>query len=81
MTKEKTEVKINDLPEGEYVIGFNETIKSDKIKEIVVANNCPAELKQKLEEKSKVLVFNGDQRQLGLKLGKPFFVAVVGIKK
>jgi large subunit ribosomal protein L30e len=66
----------------EKTIGFKEIskgIKSGKIKKVVIAKNCPENLVQKLGG-VKVETFDGDQVQLGTKLGKPFPVAMVGFK-
>ena len=49
------------------------------IRKIVIARNCPEGIKEKLLKTGlSVQVFDGDQQQLGTRLGKPFFVAVVG---
>ena len=54
-------------------------IKSGKVKKVVVARNCPQSIIKKLGD-VKMEVFEGDQIQLGTKLGKPFPVAMVGLK-
>ena len=64
------------------IIGTKEIkngIKAGKVKKVVVAKNCPKMLVEKLGN-IKVEVFDGDQSQLGTKLGKPFPVAMVGLK-
>ena len=64
------------------IIGVREigkAIKTGKVKKVVIANNCPKSLVQKLGN-VKVETFDGDQSQLGTKLGKPFPVAMVGLK-
>ena len=64
------------------IIGAREiskAIKAGKVKKVVVANNCPKKLVTNLGN-IKVEVFDGDQSQLGTKLGKPFPVAMVGLK-
>lgn len=66
--------------EEEMVIGAREIskgVKSGVVKKVVVAKNCPKHLIEKLGN-VKVEIFNGDQTQLGTKLGKPFPVAMVG---
>ncbi|MBI4170323.1 MAG: ribosomal L7Ae/L30e/S12e/Gadd45 family protein [Candidatus Aenigmarchaeota archaeon] len=71
---------ITKLPEKKGLIGAREiaaAIKTGKIKRVVIANNCPDFLVQRLE-KVKVEKFEGSQRELGTKLGKPFAVAMVG---
>ena len=57
----------------------NKAIKAGKVKKVIVAKNCPKNLIDKLGN-VKVEIFDGDQIQLGTKLGKPFPVAVVGLK-
>ncbi len=72
---------IDKLPSGNPVIGFNQVLKGykdGKIKQVVVAKNCPEKI---VKEFKNVQVFNGDQEQLGTRLGKPFFVAVVGFEE
>ena len=57
----------------------NEAIKAGRVKKVIVAKNCPQQLIKKLGN-VKVEIFDGDQMQLGTKLGKPFPVAMVGFK-
>lgn len=62
------------------IIGVKEIangVKSGSIKKVVVAKNCPKSVAAKLGN-VKIDVFEGDQTQLGTKLGKPFPVAMVG---
>ncbi|HLC76896.1 MAG TPA: ribosomal L7Ae/L30e/S12e/Gadd45 family protein [archaeon] len=64
------------------IIGAKEigkAIKVGRVKKVVVANNCPKVLIGKLGD-VKIEIFEGDQSQLGTKLGKPFPVAMVGLK-
>jgi len=75
---------ISKLPEKNGVIGAKEIvkhIKGGKIKHVIVASNCPdflfARLKE-FESTIKMEKFDGDESQLGTKLGKPFPVAMVG---
>ncbi|MEM7819290.1 MAG: ribosomal L7Ae/L30e/S12e/Gadd45 family protein [Candidatus Aenigmatarchaeota archaeon] len=68
------------------VIGTREIIKGIKngnIKRIIVANNCPDFLIEKLSNFKDVKIerFDGDQSQLGTKVGKPFPVAMVGYEE
>ncbi len=61
-------------------IGFKEImngIKDGKIKKVIVAKNCPEDMRKQLGD-VKIEVFNGDEIQLGTKLGKPFPIAMVG---
>ena len=67
---------------NDATIGFREImkgIKAGKIKKVVVASNCPKTLVDKLGN-VRVETFEGDQAQLGTKLGKPFPVAMAGFK-
>lgn len=62
------------------VIGTREILKAisnGKIKKVVIANNCPLELRAKIP-KELVESFDGDEKQLGTRLGKPFPIAMVG---
>ena len=62
------------------IIGAKEIsrgVKSCAIKKVIVAKNCPKSATAKLGN-VKIDVFEGDQTQLGTKLGKPFPVAMVG---
>ena len=66
----------------EITLGFREIlkgVKGGKIKKVVVASNCPKSMVDKLGN-VKVELFDGDQSQLGTKLGKPFPVAMAGFK-
>jgi ribosomal protein L30E len=68
--------------EETITIGFKEIqkgIKTGKVKKVVVARNCPKALTSKLGNVT-IEVFEGDQNQLGTKLGKPFPVAMAGLK-
>ena len=72
---------VSTLPAKQGVIGAREIVKSintGKVKSVVVASNCPQELVTKLPNGVEVKRFEGDQHQLGIKLGKPFSVAMVG---
>ncbi|MCX6819039.1 MAG: ribosomal L7Ae/L30e/S12e/Gadd45 family protein [Candidatus Aenigmarchaeota archaeon] len=64
------------------VIGPREiakNIKKGAVKKIVVANNCPEYLLDKIKKfKVKIVTFDGDQQQLGTRLGKPFPVTMAG---
>ena len=77
MIKMTTEVPVKNA-----VIGFKEivnNIKSGKIKKVILANNCPDNLIKEIEKlKVNILKFEGDQQQLGTKLGRPFPVTMVG---
>ena len=72
------------LPEKNGTIGAREIIRSirnGRIKHVVVADNCPEFLFlmiKNLENQIKIEKFEGDESQMGTKLGKPFPVAMVG---
>jgi large subunit ribosomal protein L30e len=66
----------------EITLGFREivkAIKAGKVKKVVVAKNCPKNMVEKLGNVH-IETFDGDQIQLGTKLGKPFPVAMAGFK-
>ncbi len=72
---------ITVLPEKTSMIGAREIVKSinsGKIKSVVVASNCPQVLVAKIPKGVDVKSFEGDQHQLGIKLGLPFPVSMVG---
>jgi len=73
---------ISKLPTKKGVIGPREIAKAidaGKVKTIVAAKNCPLDLIEKMKSKKvKIEVFEGDQKEMGTKLGKPFHVAIVG---
>lgn len=75
---------ITKLPEKKGVVGAREiekAAKSGKIKHVIVASNCPDFLLSRFQSLSiKIDRFEGDQAQLGTKLGKPFPVAMVGFE-
>ncbi|HLD38857.1 MAG TPA: ribosomal L7Ae/L30e/S12e/Gadd45 family protein [archaeon] len=70
------------VKDDKMIIGVKQIIaeiKNGKVKKVFVAKNCPKALTEKLIN-VKVETFDGDQTQLGTKLGKPFPVAMVGFK-
>jgi ribosomal protein L30E len=73
---------IAQLPDGTPIIGAKAIIKkinSGKVKEVVVANNCPASLIKKVSGAT-VKEFDGNEKELGTKLGKPFPIAMAGFE-
>jgi ribosomal protein L30E len=75
--------KTKSFPEGKHLIGSREIkkkIKEGKIKTVIIAKNCPEKLYKDLKD-VEVLMFEGDQQELGLKMGKGFPVAMIGIEK
>ena len=72
---------ISALPAKQSVIGAREIVKSinsGKVKSVIIASNCPENLIAKLSAGVDIKRFDGDEHQLGIKLGKPFPVAMVG---
>ncbi|MFA4820137.1 MAG: ribosomal L7Ae/L30e/S12e/Gadd45 family protein [Candidatus Aenigmatarchaeota archaeon] len=70
------------IKDDKMIIGARQiavAVENGKVKKVVVAKNCPKTIIAKLGN-IKVEVFDGDQIQLGTKLGKPFPVAMVGFK-
>ena len=76
------EKTLTKLPAKAGIIGPREIAKAidaGKVKTVVAAKNCPLDLIEKMKSKKvKVEIFEGDQKELGTKLGKPFHVAIVG---
>ena len=71
---------ITKLPGKKCMIGAREIAKavgSGKIKKVVVARNCPDELLKKIAGVD-VAMFDGNQDELGTRIGKPFPVAMIG---
>ncbi|MCK4883431.1 MAG: 50S ribosomal protein L30e [Candidatus Diapherotrites archaeon] len=72
---------------GKVVFGSNKTIqeiKTGDLKMVVVASNCPKDIKERIEHYSKlsnvpVYDFKGTGVELGSTCGKPFSVAVLNI--
>lgn len=72
---------------GKVVLGYRQSylsVLNRKAKIILIANNCPKELEQKLEIASRItgipmikMDINSDE--VGYLLGKPFRVAVVSV--
>jgi len=76
------------INENKVIIGSKQTIKNLKlksIKKIVIANNCPVNIKKDIDYYSKLTgikieSFDGTAKQLGVLCGKPFSIAVLAIK-
>ena len=75
---------IDKLPAKKSVIGTREilkAIKAGRVKMVIVAKNCPEALTKKIpSEGIDVKMFNGDQANLGTRLGKPFPIAMAGFE-
>ncbi len=73
---------VTKLPEKKGMIGTREiarAVKAGKVKRVIAAKNCPQQLLDKVKHESVATeIFDGDEKQLGTKLGKPFSVAMVG---
>ncbi|RLJ03291.1 MAG: hypothetical protein DRP11_01120 [Candidatus Aenigmatarchaeota archaeon] len=65
------------------VIGFKETVKKKKdIESVVVSKDCPEHLRERLKSlRFNIEEFDGNSIYMGSALGKPFNVAVIGVKK
>ncbi len=78
------EIKIiTQLPAKKGIIGVREiakAINAGKVKRVIIADNCPDFLLNKIQN---VVIekFDGSQKQLGTKLGKPFAVAMAGYEE
>jgi large subunit ribosomal protein L30e len=74
---------INKLPEKDFVIGAKEIAKAagnGRVNKLIVARNCPEELIKKVSV-SDVKMFDGNQDELGTRIGKPFPVAMIGYEE
>jgi large subunit ribosomal protein L30e len=77
------------LKESKVVFGSKRTIKYLKlgdVKLIVIASNCPEDVKKDLERYTKMSGiklenFDGTAKQLGIFCGKPFSIASLAIVK
>jgi len=89
--KVKNDFMIEDLrsalKENKVILGSKRTIKHlkiGKVKMIVIANNCPENVKKDLEHYIKLTgvkleIFDGTAKQLGIVCGKPFSIATLAI--
>lgn len=76
-----------EIQKGRIVIGAKRTIKfimNGKIKKVVIAKNCPEDLRNRIIYYSKIFEieleeFDGDNKELGIFCGKPFSISVLGI--
>jgi len=74
---------------GKVFFGCNSAVKNaleGKAKLIVLAENCPEEMKRRIERYSKlssipVLIYKGSGRELGKVCGKPFTVSALSIRE
>jgi large subunit ribosomal protein L30e len=70
---------------GRALFGVKQTVKAlakNTLRWVIVASNCPAELREKIEPfKVPVHEYEGTNVELGALCGKLFSVSVVGIKK
>ena len=83
------EIKLK-IKDNKVIFGAERTIKllkNGEIEKVIIASNCPNEFKEKINyykkinENLKVFESDLDREELGKILGKPFLVAVVGVKK
>ena len=76
------------IADNSVVMGSKEAKKYLKLKDvklIIIANNCPNDVKQDIEKYSdisetKIEEFDGTAKELGIMCGKPFPIAVLSIK-
>jgi len=79
----------NEIERGNVVLGKKQVlkgIKSDSFKNIIIASNCPVDLKEQVEHYSKIGNVSIEKsestgKQLGISCGKPFGVSVIGVRK
>jgi len=70
------------------IFGYRETIKSIKIntpKLIIIARNIPENMRKEIDHnakisKTKIEIFDGTSKELGVICGKPFPIATLTIK-
>ncbi len=85
MTNQELRDAINNK---NVIIGTKRTIKYLKIKAvklIILANNCPENIRNDIDQYSKladvkVETFDGAGKQLGIFCGKPFAINTIAIK-
>lgn len=83
----KAELK-KALSENRVIIGSRQVLKKlkmGKLKLIVIASNCPENIRKDIEyyaklSNTKLEIFDGTERELGVFCGKPFPIATVGIE-
>lgn len=76
------------IKSNKAIFGYRDTIKFIKIntpKLIVIAKNIPENMKKEIEHnakmtKTRVEVFDGTSKELGVVCGKPFPIATITIK-
>jgi large subunit ribosomal protein L30e len=76
------------LKSGKAIIGYKESIKFIKVsnpKLIVIAKNAPEKTRKEIEYnakigRTKVEIFEGNSKELGVICGKPFPVTTIVIK-
>lgn len=76
------------IKSGNAVIGYRESIKSLKaknVKVVIAANNIPESMGAEIKHNSKTAgvrleIFDGGSKDLGTACGKPFPVAVMAVK-
>ena len=68
---------------GKVIIGVNRTVDAavnGSAKMVVLASNCPEDIKQKVQETNvQVLEYEGTSVELGPICGKPFTIAAMAI--
>ena len=72
------------LKENKVILGFRESLKylkTKKAKLVVIANNIPEKMKEKIENTNqKIEIFDGSSKDLGTFCGKPYPVSTIVIK-
>lgn len=68
---------------GDLIVGFKTVFKNiKKTEKVLLAKNCPKNLKEKLEKKDAELIETElNNKEIGTLCGKPFNVSVLGISK
>ncbi len=78
------------MESGEIIYGKNQVLKhlrQDKFEMLITANNCPYNLMSELkyyneltEDEIFIYQYKGSSWDLGLALGKPYMISILGVK-
>ena len=78
----------NALKKGSAILGFKESLKFlklNKAKLVIIAENIPERMKGDIEHlcklsKTKIKIFEGTSKELGVICGKPYPISTIVIK-
>lgn len=72
----------NTIKTGKVYIGSNQTIEmvgDKRAKVVVLASNCPKDVRDKISGKVPVIDYPGIGVELGMTCGKPFAIAAMAV--